>query len=105
MRAGNLDRSIVIESRTTALDLYGAPADAWATFATMRAQLMQYVTADRETSRGNVTDTIVTFRTRWLDAVTLDHRVVYEDEAFTIRQIVEIGRRVGLDLKCERVGQ
>ena len=37
MRAGNLDRVIEIQNRTTGLDLYGTPIDVWTTFATMRS--------------------------------------------------------------------
>ncbi|WP_316214076.1 phage head closure protein [Bradyrhizobium sp. SZCCHNR2032] len=105
MRAGNLDRVIEIQRRTTGLDLYGTPIDVWTTFATMRAQLLQNGTDDREGARGKTTDAVLTFRMRWLDGVTLENRVVYQGSQFTISQIKEIGRRVGLDLTCERLGQ
>lgn len=104
MRAGNLDRVITIERRTTGLDLYGTVTDTWALVTTMRAQVIQFATDDREGSRGGTTDTTITFRTRWLDGVTLEHRVTYQYQAFKIGKIVEIGRRVGLDIMCERVG-
>lgn len=104
MRAGNLDRVIQIERESTALDIYGAPIRVWTAFATMRAQVLQFATDDREGARGNTTDTTITFRMRWLDGVTLEHRVSYQGHAFTIRHIKEIGRRVGLDVTCERVG-
>jgi SPP1 family predicted phage head-tail adaptor len=105
MRAGNLDRVIELQSRSTGLDLYGTPIDVWTTFATMRAQLLANATDDREGARGKTTDAVLTFRTRWLDGVTLENRVVYQGNQFTISQVKEIGRRVGLDLTCERVGQ
>jgi hypothetical protein len=41
---------------------------------------------------------------RWIDGVTLENRVCYQDQAFKIMTIKEIGRRVGLDIVCERVG-
>jgi head-tail adaptor len=104
MRAGNLDRVIYIQSPGTGLDLYGTPTRVWTRFATMRAQVLQFATDDREGSRGNTTDTMITFRMRWLDGVTLENRVSYQGQAFVIRQIKEIGRRVGLDVVCERVG-
>jgi SPP1 family predicted phage head-tail adaptor len=104
MQAGKLDRVIEIQRPTTGLDLYGTPTQTWAKVATMRAQLLQFSTDNREGQRGSTTDTTITFRMRWLDGVTLENRVVYDGSAFTIRQIKEIGRRVGLDLTCERVG-
>lgn len=104
MRAGNLDRVIELQRRSTGIDAWGTPIDIWTTFATMRAQLLQNATDDREGARGKTTDAVLTFRTRWLDGVTLENRVVYQGAQFTIGRIKEIGRRVGLDLACERVG-
>src|SRR3954447_24189963 len=102
MRAGNLDRVIEIQRRSTGLDLYGTVIDVWITFATMRAEVLQFATDDREGERGNTTDTMITFRTRWLDGVTLDNRVSYEGAAFTMRQVKEIGRRVSLQITGAR---
>lgn len=104
MRAGNLDRQIEIQHRTTALDDYGTPVETWSALATVRAQLLAFTIDDREGTRGSTTDTNVTFRLRWLDGVTLEHRVLYAGSTYTIRQVVELGRRNGLDLKCDRVG-
>ncbi|KIZ43102.1 MULTISPECIES: phage head closure protein [Rhodopseudomonas] len=104
MRAGDLDRTIRIERATTTPNELGVPHAAWALVATMRAQVLQFATDDREGERGHTTDQTITFRTRWIDGVDLSNRVVYQDQPFTIRQIKEIGRRVGLDIVCERVG-
>lgn len=105
MRAGNLDR--IIELQRIALagpNSYGSIAPTWTTFATMRAQLLANAADDREGARGNSTDTTITFQMRWLDGVTLENRVVYEGNTYTIRQINEIRRRVGLNITCERIG-
>lgn len=105
MQAGKLDSVIEIQRPTTTLDLYGTPTQGWAKVATMRAQLLAFSTDNREGQRGSTTDTTITFRTRWLDGVTLEDRVLYDgQQAFKIIQIKEIGRRVGLDLIVERVG-
>jgi head-tail adaptor len=104
MRAGNLDRVIQIERRITALDLYGKPIDTWALVATMRAQKLENAVSDREGARGDTTDNVITFRMRWLDGVTPNNRVSFEGLALKIMTIKEIGRRVGLDITCERVG-
>lgn len=105
MRAGNLDRIIELQRRGTGIDLYGTPIETWTTFATMRAQKLANAIDDREGARGNTTDTSITLRMRWLDGVTLENRITYEGAQYTLRQIKEIGRRVGLDIVCERVGQ
>ena len=104
MRAGNLDRTIEIQSRTTGIDLYGTPIDVWTTFATMRAQKLENAVSDHEGARGDTTDNVITFRMRWIDGVTLENRVTYQDQPFKIMTIKEIGRRVGFDITCERVG-
>ncbi|MGY4499400.1 hypothetical protein ACVWYH_003331 [Bradyrhizobium sp. GM24.11] len=54
--------------------------------------------------RGRVTDIVRTFRTRWLDGVTLENRVTYDGQQYQITQIKELGRRRGLDLTVEKVG-
>lgn len=104
MQAGKLDRVIEIQRPTTTLDQYGTPTQGWSKVATMRAQLLAFSTDNREGQRGSTTDTTITFRMRWLDGVTLEDRVLYDEQAFKIIQIKEIGRRVGLDLIVERVG-
>ncbi len=104
MRAGNLDRVIELQRRTTGLDIYGTPVETWTTFATMRAQLLINATDDREGTRGHTTDATVTLRMRWLGNMTLENRVTYEGGSYTIQQIKEIGRRVALDITCEKVG-
>jgi SPP1 family predicted phage head-tail adaptor len=104
MRAGILDRVIEIQRRSTGLDLYGTPIDVWTTFATMRAQKLENAISDREGARGDTTDNVITFRMRWIDGVTLENRVSYQGQPFKIMTIKEIGRRVGLDITCERVG-
>jgi SPP1 family predicted phage head-tail adaptor len=104
MRAGSLDRVIQFQQRSTGLDFYGTPIDVWTVFATMRAQKLENATSDRESDRGDTTDNVITFRMRWIDGVTLENRVSYQGQAFKIITIKEIGRRVGLDVTCERVG-
>jgi hypothetical protein len=104
MRSGNLDRLIEIQSSSTSVNPFGSKTTAWTTFAMMRAQLLQIATDNTEGVRGNVTDKLVTFRTRWLDGVTLENQVVYNGQTFLIKNIKELGRRVGLDIICERVG-
>ena len=105
MRAGSLDRIIEIQVQTlTGLDVFGTRTLVWTKLATMRAQVLQFAVDDREGTRGHTTETSITFRCRWLDGVTLESRVLYEGQSYTIRRIKEIGRRVGLDIVCEKVG-
>jgi SPP1 family predicted phage head-tail adaptor len=104
MRSGNLDRVVQIQRPTTGLDLYGAVIQTWAPVATMRAQKMENAVSDREGARGDTTDNVITFRMRWINGVTLENRLTYEGQQFKIMAIKELGRRVGLDITCDRVG-
>lgn len=72
MRSGNLDRLISVERATTGISLDGTPTGTWSTVASMRAQLLQHATDDKEGQRGHTTDVVRTFRTRWLDGVSLE---------------------------------
>ena len=70
----------------------------------MRAQVLANAIDDREGARGSTTDTTITFRMRWHADLTLESRITYENQAFQIAGIREIGRHIGLDVTCERVG-
>jgi SPP1 family predicted phage head-tail adaptor len=100
MRAGNLDRIITIERVTTTVDDYGTPVEGWATVATLRAELIQSSAQEFIRAYGATTDTIAIFRTRFLDGVTTADRVTYASRAYDLKEIKEIGRREGLELRC-----
>jgi SPP1 family predicted phage head-tail adaptor len=105
MRAGTLDRLIEIQRRTTGLDMYGTPIETWTTYATMRAQLLKNATDDREGERGHITDAVLTFRMYYFASLSLnDDRLLYQGRSYNVTGITEIGRRVGMDVSCERVG-
>jgi SPP1 family predicted phage head-tail adaptor len=103
MRAGLMDRVIEIQTPLAAVDDYGTPVTTWTKLATMRAQVLQYDTSNRE-GQHVTSDTTITFRMYWMDGLSLEHRVLYDGQALKIGKIKEIGRRVGLDLIVERVG-
>lgn len=104
MRAGKLDRTITIERPTTALDLYGTPVTGWVLVATTRAQIINAATEEFIRGQGASTETSITFRIRWLDGVTVENRITYEGAAYDIKETKELGRKRGLDIRCERVG-
>lgn len=105
MRSGKLDREITIERSTPTVDDYGIVTQVWAAIATMRAQLVQATTEEFMRDHGASSEAIVIFRTRWLDGLTVADRVMYEGEPHTIKEIKEIGRRKGLEIRTLRIGQ
>ncbi|MBN9018451.1 MAG: phage head closure protein [Rhizobiales bacterium] len=104
MRAGKLDHVITIEAVSDGVpDAYGVSEPAWSAFATVRAQILQQTTDEYLRGYGEGSATVVSFRLRWIDGVTVKHRVIRTGVAFNIREIKEIGRRAGLELRCEEI--
>jgi hypothetical protein len=46
----------------------------------------------------------VIFRTRYFGGITVADRVSFNSEPFRLVDIQEIGRREGLELRCQRIG-
>lgn len=103
MRAGKLDRTITIQAFTNTVDDYGTPVETWTDVATIRAQKVEASTEEYLRGYGETDATVMIFRTRWLAGVTTSMRVVYEGCNFNIKETKEIGRRKGLELRCEEV--
>lgn len=101
MRSGKLDRSITVQSFTNTVNEYGTPIETWTDVATVRAQIIQSSTEEYLTNGASDTTSII-FRTRYFQGLTTSNQVIYEGETFNVREVKEIGRRKGLDLRCER---
>lgn len=104
MRAGKLDKTIVIQSRGEVIDDFGTVTEGWTDIATARAQLLQQSTEEFLKSTGSTTETAVIFRIRWRANLSTDQRVSYNGQAFDLKEIKELGRRDGLDLRCVAAG-
>jgi SPP1 family predicted phage head-tail adaptor len=101
MKAGKLDRVITIQRFTSTVDDYGTPVETWTDVATVRAQLLQASTEEYIRAAGATDQAVVIFRTRWLDGVMNADRVSFDGSTYNIKETKEIGRRVGLELRCE----
>ncbi|WP_320202389.1 phage head closure protein [Agrobacterium rosae] len=101
MRSGKLDRSITIQGFTNTVNEYGTPIETWTDVATVRAQIIQSSTEEFLADGASDTTSII-FRTRYFVGVTTSSQVIYEGETFNVREVKEIGRRKGLDLRCDR---
>lgn len=101
MRAGKLDKVISIEALLPAgTDEYGNPVEAWTPLATVRGQIVQASTEEFLRSYGQAEETAVIFRTRFVDRVNTTHRVRFEDKLHDIKEVKEIGRRRGLEIRA-----
>jgi SPP1 family predicted phage head-tail adaptor len=104
MRAGKLDKIIVIQRVTTTVDEYGTPAEGWATVATVRAQRVKLNTDEFLRAFGTTSEAMAVFRVRHIDGLTLADRVTCDGETFDLKGIEPIGRRAGIELRCTATG-
>lgn len=104
MRAGKLDRTIVVQHPDKAAsDGAGNFANTWTTLATLRAQVIQASLEEAMRDWPRASEMVV-FRTRYVEGVTTDHWVLYEGRRLGIVEVKEIGRRRGLELRTTRPG-
>lgn len=99
MRAGSLDRIITIQRATEARDDFGVVSTTWAAVATLRAALIQASTTEFLQGAGLQGEAAVIFRTRFLAGVTVRDRVLFEGVAHDIKEVKELGRRNGLEIR------
>jgi SPP1 family predicted phage head-tail adaptor len=104
MRAGKLDKTIVVQRVATTVDEYGTPAEDWTTVATVRAQRLKLTAEEFLRAYGNASETVAIFRIRHLDGLTLGDRITCEGETFNLKAIEPLGRRKGLELRCVAAG-
>lgn len=100
MRAGKLTETIVLRSVTYQDDGYGGQVPVETEHATLRAQIIEESTDEFVRNHGVSTERLRIFRTRWLDGVSPEWTVAHDGLTFNIKQIKEIGRRRGLELRC-----
>lgn len=100
MRAGNLKHSISIERETETVRPSGSVVKAWQPIATARAEVLQASADEFLTGFGEAEAGKTLFRIRWRDGITTADRVMFHGKAHNIKEIVEIGYRQGLELRC-----
>lgn len=99
IRAGKLDRMITIERLTETVTPSGSVLKAWAAIASLRAELIQQSAEEFLAGPGEVENTTVIFRTRWMDGITTADRLIYNGKPHDLKEIAEMGRRRGLELR------
>ena len=103
MKAGKLIETIQIERGMDGVNDYGTPSTSWRPFVSVRAERIDRTTEEFMRSFGASDEEAVIFRIRFVDGITNADRVMWQGEAFNIRQVTPIGRRKGLDLRCTRL--
>jgi SPP1 family predicted phage head-tail adaptor len=101
MRAGALDRRIVIQRVTTSPNEFNAPVETWSTLATVWASKSDLKDGERMQA-GEVASTITTrFRIRYSTTVAdvnPKDRIAHDGLTYDIVTVKEIGRSEGIEI-------
>ncbi|RCW85439.1 phage head closure protein [Phyllobacterium bourgognense] len=100
MRAGKLDKRIELQRETQIVKPSGSVVKEWQTFATIRAEVVQQSASEYLTGFGEAETNTVIFRIRYVADISTDDRVFYSGKPYDLKEIKEIGRRRGLELRC-----
>lgn len=100
MRAGKLDRIITIERQVETVKPSGAVASTWTKFATVRAEIVQQSATEFLTGFGEAESGSIVFRIRYVPSISTADRVTYAGTAYDLKEVTEIGRRRGLELRA-----
>lgn len=103
MRAGSLDRTIEFQRLTETVSEAGTVTYGWASLATVRAELVSNALTESGYAFGEADNAALVFRIRYRADLSTSDRVTYQGRAYDLVGIVELGRRRGLELRCEAV--
>ncbi len=99
MKAGSLDRVVTVQRAIEATDDLGQVVNTWSAIATLRAAKIQATTTEYLREAGLQGDSVVIFRARWLDGLTVRDRLQCEGVTYDVKEIKELGRRKGLEIR------
>jgi SPP1 family predicted phage head-tail adaptor len=105
MRAGKLDRRIIIQKKTVARNSYGEPTNTWATFLTVWSRPVQKDGREETDNNNRGTERRVDFRTRYNSTITNEMRIIWESKYYKIEDIKELGREDGLQIITSLLNQ
>jgi SPP1 family predicted phage head-tail adaptor len=100
LAAGTLSHTIAFTRETKTRTPNRATSSAWTELATARAEVVKASASEFLTGFGEAQQRTVIFRIRWRDDITVADRIVFAGTAYALKEIVEIGRRRGLELRA-----
>jgi SPP1 family predicted phage head-tail adaptor len=103
MRAGKLDRTITLERKSETVSETRTVVVTWTNIATVRAEIVTQSASEFLTGFGEAESGTIVFRIRYLAGITTADRVSYAGKVYDLKEITEIGRRRGLELRAVAV--
>lgn len=101
MDAGRLDRRVSILALTEGQDDYGGVTEIWSPLTSVWARWLPGAGSERFAAASTYAETQGRFHIRWRSDITPQHRVAWDGKEFDILDVVEIGRREGLELRVK----
>jgi SPP1 family predicted phage head-tail adaptor len=98
VKAGALDRRVVIQTRTLTRNAYGEQVESWATLDTVWAQKLDVLGREFFGSQRELAEGTAKFRLRWRDDLSVTDRLSFDSKTYDIVQISELGRHEGLEI-------
>jgi len=103
MKAGELDRRIMIEEKTVTNSDSGEEIITWLPLVTVWARKIEAKGAERFSGQELFGAAVKTFQIRWslyASTITTKHRLLFDGRTYDITDVREIGRREGLEIDC-----
>jgi SPP1 family predicted phage head-tail adaptor len=100
MRAGKLDRIIVVQQVSLSQDIMNEPIQTWSTYLTCYAEWRPITTNERFRAQGDHSIDAGRFITRFY-AINPLMRISFDSKIYKITGISEITRRQGLEIAVE----
>lgn len=92
MRAGTLNRQIVIKRATSTVDSYGGQVQTWTTFMFDPWARVMPLSGNELFKAKQIHEALDTeFTIRYSTAVRPDHRIVYNGKQYDIVSIIDVG--------------
>lgn len=98
MRAGKLDRRVVIQRATSVANGLNEPQEMWGDLATVWAEKKPTRGQERLDAQQVAGAASATFVIRWRSDLKVTDRLLFEGRPWNIKDIREVGRRVGLEI-------
>jgi SPP1 family predicted phage head-tail adaptor len=99
LNIGKMDRRITIERETETVSPSGDVVKAWAPIATAWAEIVQQSATEFFTGYGEAETGTAIFRVRYRPGITTADRVTYAGKVYDLKEVAEIGRQDGLELR------
>lgn len=96
IEAGKLNRTVTFERLVETVNPSRSVSKSWTPFLTVRAEVRELRADEITAGFGQAEHDTLAFVVRWHPSpITTGDRVVYGGRTFDIRQIAELGQRVG----------